>query len=129
MGATEGFLTFLFVTVALLVFVVWSGLRARRKVHLTTVAITVVTLATAIYYAEKLGELYDLDAAGAITPIHLTIAKATTLSYLVTVAFGFLTLRNPLLRRRHRAIAFFTLGLTLLAFVTGSWMILAAEKL
>lgn len=129
MGATEGFLTFLFTTVALLVFVVWSGLRARRKVHLTTVAFTVATLGLAIYYAEQLGELYDLDAAGAITPVHLTIAKLTTLSYLVTVVFGFLTLRNPALRRRHRAIAFFTLGMTLLAFVTGSWMILAAEKL
>ena len=124
-----GFVTFLLVTVALLGAVVVTGRAARRRAHLTLVAITVVSLGTTIWFAEKLGELYDLEAAGWITPVHLTLAKLTTLLYLAPVITGVMTLRNAVHRPKHRAMAWTVITMTLLTAATGTWMILASEPL
>ena len=41
-----------------------------------------VSLAITIYWAEQLGEEYDLETAGVITPIHLWMAKFTVAAWL-----------------------------------------------
>jgi hypothetical protein len=125
----RGFVLFLVLTVALLGVVVWTGLRARRRAHLASVAATVLALATTIVFAERMGAHYDLGQAGRITPVHLALAKLTTLAYLAPLATGLLTLRDPAWRRRHRLCAFAVVALTVATAVTGTWMILAAERL
>lgn len=124
-----GFPLFLFVTVALLGGVVWTGLRARRRLHLRLVAAAVVSLGFAIFFAERLGRLYDLESAGAIYPVHITIAKIATGSYLLPILTGMRTLKNPKHRKLHFWCAMAVLALTVLTAVTGTWMIFASEPL
>jgi hypothetical protein len=125
----QGFVVFLLVTVALLGATVTTGLKAKLRAHLPLVALTVASLGTAIYYAEQLGTLYDLDAAGAIKDVHLALAYTATLSYLAPLASGIATLRNRRHRKLHLKLALATVALTVLAAVTGTWMVLAAERL
>jgi hypothetical protein len=129
MTAERGFVAFLALTLVLLAAVVWSGLGARRRIHLPCVAATLAALGLTIWFAEQMGEHYDLAAAGAITPVHLFLAKLTTLAYLAPLVTGVLTLRNPAWRPRHRVCAFVVLALTVVTAVTGTWMLLAAERL
>jgi hypothetical protein len=129
MTSEIGFVAALAVTLALLAVVVTTGLRARRALHLVSVGLTLVALATTIFFAERMGDHYDLAAAGAITPVHLTIAKVTTVAYLAPLLTGLLTIRDPRWRPRHRVSAFVVLGLTVVTAATGTWMLLAAERL
>lgn len=129
MSAGVGFLLFLGVTLCCLTVAVITGRAARRKIHLRVVTLTVISLAVTIYYAEQLGKLYDLEAAGWIYPFHLLIAKVTASSYLVVVASGFATLKNTARRKTHSAIAYSVISLTVLTAITGTWMILAATPL
>jgi hypothetical protein len=124
-----GFPTFLVVTVLLLAAVVMTGLKARVRPHLVLVALALASLGTAIWYAEQLGDYYDLEAAGLITPVHLTLAKTTTVGYVLPLVTGILTLRNRRWRKRHLFCAVLILTLTLLTAVTGSWMVLVAPLL
>ena len=110
MSPEVGFVSMLLVTLAFLGAVVATGLRAQRKRHLVLVAGAVASLGVTIYYAEKLGGLYDLEAAGAITPVHLAMAKLTTLSYLLPIVTGIRTIRNPRTRPLHRKVAFVVLA-------------------
>lgn len=123
------FPVFLVLTVLLLVVVVATGVKGRIKPHLTFVVITVASLLTTIYYAEQLGTLYDLASAGRITPIHLALAKLATVAYLGPAISGWMTLRNRRHKTMHFRLAMVTLGLTVAAAVTGSWMILVATPL
>lgn len=129
MTATQGFIGFLVLTVVLLALVVVSGLKAKRRRHLTLVFFTVVSLAVTIYWAEQLGEEYDLESAGLITPVHLWMAKLTVAAYLLPVVTGLATLRDQRRRKLHGKVAFAVLALTLATFVTGLWMILASQPL
>lgn len=129
LNALTGFLVFLALTLALLGVVVVTGLKARRRVHLPAVALAVASLGVTIYYAERLGDGYDLEAAGWIYPVHLTIAKITTAAYLLPVITGIGTLRRPTRRPLHRKVAFLVLGLTVLTAVTGTAMVYLAEPL
>jgi len=129
MSPELGFVLFLLVTLALLGLVVATGLAARRRIHLTCVALAVASLGTTIYFAERMGHHYDLAAAGAITPIHLFLAKATTLAYLLPLTTGVLTIRNATWRPWHRRAAFLVLGATVATAVTGTWMLLASERI
>jgi hypothetical protein len=129
MSITTGFLFFLTLTVLLLIAVIITGFKAKRKVHLPLVAITVLSLCTAIYYAERLGTLYDLEASGRIYPIHLWIAKAATVSYILPLVSGFLTLKNPRMRVRHRWFAFLVVALTVAAAATGATMVWMSDPL
>lgn len=129
MHPTVGFPLFLVLTVALLGCDVWTGLRAKRRQHLTLVALTIVSLGIAIYFAEQLGELYDLEAAGRIYPVHLAIAKIATAAYLLPIVTGIRLLRGGRSRRLHLRVAMLAIALTVTTAVTGTWMILAAERL
>ena len=124
-----GFATFLLLTVALLGGVTITGLLAKRRIHLTLVALAVSSLGVTIYFAEQLGRLYNLDAAGWITPFHLGLAKLTTLAYLAPLITGLRTLKHPKWRPWHRACAFVVLTLTLATAATGAWMVASAEPL
>jgi hypothetical protein len=119
----------LLVTVALLGAAFVTGLRGRLAPHLVLVALTLASLGTTIYFAERLGELYDLDAAGAIKPLHLAIAKLATLAYLGPIVTGFMNLRDRRWQRLHFRVALAVAALTLLAAVTGTWMLLASPRL
>lgn len=126
---TATFLGFLVLTVALLGGVVATGTMGRVRPHLVLVAATLVSLATTIYWAERLGDEYDLASAGWVTTVHLFLAKLTTLAYLLPLATGLRTLRNRAHRPAHKLAAYVTLGLTLVTFVTGAAMLLLAERL
>ena len=82
-----------------------------------------------IYYAEKMGEFYDLEAAGWVYPFHLLIAKVTIASYLVVIGSGLATIKQSSRRRTHGRIAYSVIVLTVLTAITGTWMILAATPL
>lgn len=120
---------FLVLTVLLLAGVVVTGLTGRVKPHLTLVGLTLASLGLTIFYAAQLGELYDLDSAGAITPVHLMLAKIATFAYLAPAISGAMTLRNRAHKRLHFRLAMVVLGLTVAAAGTGLWMLLAAQPL
>ena len=129
MSPAIGFLLFLGVTLTGLTGAVITGRAARRKAHFCWVATAVVSLGVTIYYAEQLGKLYDLEAAGWIYPFHLLLAKVTTASYLVVIGSGLATLKNSSRRKTHGRIAYSVLVLTTMTAITGTWMILAASPL
>jgi hypothetical protein len=128
-SAGQAFVLSFGVTLLLLGGVVATGLRARRRLHLPLVAASVAALVVTIVCAKRLGEHFDLQSAGWITPFHLGLAKLATASYLLPLVTGILTLRNPRWRPRHRICACVTLALTVAAAVTGIWMIWLAEPL
>ncbi len=129
MTPAAGFLTFLCVTLVCLGGVVVTGRAAKRKAHLSWVAGAVVGLGVTIYFAEGLGERYDLEAAGWIYPFHLLFAKVTTGSYLVVVGSGVATIKQSSHRKTHSRIAYSVLFLTVLTAITGASMLLAATPL
>lgn len=123
------FVASLLVTLLLVVLALVTGRRARRRAHVRTVVAVFVSLLVTILCAERLGRSYDLAAAGTITPVHLTLAKITTLAFLGPVVTGLCLWRDPRWRPWHRRTVALALGLTSVALVTGTWMILAAEPL
>jgi|SRR5688572_7789267 len=129
MTAERGFVLFLALTLVLLAVVVWTGRRELRRAHLACVAATLAALGATIFFAERMGEHYDLASAGVITPVHLWLAKATTLAYLAPLATGVLTMRAERWRPCHRVCAYVVLALTVATACTGTWMLLAAERL
>jgi hypothetical protein len=129
MAPEIGFASALGVTVVLLVFVAWTGHRAKRRAHLVLVAAAVVALVTSIVFAKRLGAVYDLTSAGWITPFHLGLAKVTTACYLLPVVTGVATLRNARARPWHARTAWLVLALTVFTTVTGAWMLLASTRL
>jgi hypothetical protein len=129
MSAELGFVVFLFLTVLLLGAVALTGYLALRRVHLALVASAIASLVVTIYYAKQLADVYDLDSAGWITPVHLTLAKIATAAYLGPLITGVMTIRDAARLPLHRATAFVVLGLTLISAGTGAWMIFAAERI
>jgi hypothetical protein len=122
------FVLFLVLTLALLGAVVWSGFAGRRRTHLALVIGAVASLGVTIFFAEKLGESYDLATAGRITPIHLFIAKVTTLAYLLPIASGVRLWFRPGGRALHRVLAFTVLAMTLVTALTGTAMVLMSDR-
>ncbi|MEO0650035.1 MAG: hypothetical protein AAFZ65_05105 [Planctomycetota bacterium] len=129
MDPTTGFLFFLGLTVVLLGAVAWTGFTKRIALHIPLVVASVASLGGAIVFALRLGDLYDLESAGLITPVHLTLAKVATAAYVLPLVTGVQTMFDRERRHRHKQAAFIALGLTLAATATGAWMLLAAERL
>ena len=129
MSPAAGFVAFFLVTLAFLAGVVASGRKGARRVHVRLVAGAVLSLGITIFYAEQLGDRYDLESAGWITPFHLSIAKATTAAYLLPVFSGIRLWRRDSGRGLHRALAYAVLALTLATAASGTAMILSAEPL
>jgi hypothetical protein len=124
LSATGGFFFCLAATLFFLGCAVATGLKAKRKRHLASVACAVAMLGASIYSALKLGREYDIRAAGMITPIHLTLARVTTACYLLPVATGIRTIFVPSTRKLHRRMAFLVLSMTVLTAITGTIMLL-----
>jgi hypothetical protein len=127
LSPTAGFVGSLIVTLAFLGAAVLTGLKAQRRRHLASVAGAVLFLGVTIWFALAVGELYDLESAGLITPVHLTLARVTTVCYLLPAASGAWTIRDPRRRKLHAKLAFFVLAMTVLTAITGTWMLLAAD--
>ena len=127
MSPAYGFVLFLFVTLAFLGAVVVTGRQGRRRIHIGLVACALAGLGTTIYFAERLGEIYDVRTAGVITPIHLTLAKVTVLAYLLPIVTGVLTWRNIAWKPLHAKFAYTVLTLTVLTAVTGSVMLALSD--
>lgn len=130
MSPDLGFPLFLVVTVAFLIGAIITGFKARIPVHLTCVTCAVSSLVAAIWYAIQLGALYDLETAQPITDVHLMIAKFATFSFVLPLVTGIATLRKRSLqnRKRHLVCAMIAVVLTVLATVTGAWMLYLAER-
>ena len=129
MTDVQGFLAGLLATVALLLGVIVSGLREARRAHSPRVLFFFASPGLTIFYAERMGRALDLEAAGWITPVHLALAKGTTLAYVLPVVSGFLALSSERWKARHKVLAWLLVGLTLLTVATGAWMTLAAPRL
>jgi len=129
LSPAAGFVLFLLLTLVFIALAVLTGLRALRRAHVPAVAATCASLAVTIFFAERLGELYDLGAAGVVAPIHLTLAKVTTLAYLLPLATGVATILDARRRKLHRRMALCVIALTVLTAATGLTMILLAERL
>lgn len=129
MEIVTGFLLFLALTLVALGVTVISGFKARRKIHIPAVAVSVVLLLITIYYAEQLGTQYDLESAGAIYQVHLFFAYTSTPAYLLPIVTGLRTLKRPATLRWHKRCAFFVLLMTVLSAGTGTAMVLMADRL
>lgn len=128
-GAEIGFMAALLQTVLLLIAAAIAGRKRKIRGHVVLVACAVASLGVAIYFALQTGKLYDLEAAGAITPIHLGLARITTAFYLAPLITGPLAYRGKIDRRIHRALAWTAIVLTLAATGTGIAMIAGATRL
>jgi len=124
-----GFVAFLVVTLALLAGAILAGRRARRRRHLSLVAATFASLGATIYFAERLGEQFDLESAGWLYPFHLAVAKTAVLLYVLPVATGIATLRQARWRRWHARAAWAVVSFTVATAVSGTAMLLAARPL
>jgi hypothetical protein len=124
---TSAFAAAFLVTLALLGVVAWSGMRAKRRVHIPAVGVTVAALGVTIYYAYRLGDTLDLKSAGMITPIHLFLARLATLSIVITIGIGLRTLLVPTTLKLHKRAAWLSLSLVVLAAITGIVMVSLAH--
>ncbi|MEO6708214.1 MAG: hypothetical protein ABI054_11240 [Planctomycetota bacterium] len=129
MSPLVAFCTAVGFTVAFLTVVVITGLRGRITVHIPCVMATFLSLGTTIWFAIRLGTVYDLSSAGVITPIHRTIAVLAAVSYVLPVITGIRTLMSSVHRRAHFWAAMIVLTLTAAASVTGTLMLYWSEKL
>lgn len=124
-----GLTVFLLLTVALLALTVATGLRAKRRLHIPSVVLTVVSLGVTICFARELGELYDLEAGGWVTTAHLWTAKLTTACFVLPIASGWRTLKRPETRPLHRRLVVLVLTLVVATTVLGIAMMTLAEPL
>lgn len=127
MTPTLAFAAAFLVTLVLLAVVAWSGVRAKRRVHIPAVGLTTASLGVTIYYAYQLGHTLDLASAGVITPIHLTLARIATFAIVVAIVMGLVALRTPRLVRVHKRVAWIALSLVVLAAITGVIMVSLAS--
>ena len=116
-------------TLVLLGAVVFTGFKARRRMHISLVLATLASLGATIFLAIELGELYDLESAGLIYPVHRALALTAVVSFLLPVSTGLWTLRDASRRKLHRVAALVALTLTVATAVTGVWMISVSERL
>ena len=129
MSATAVFFLCLGATIVFLGCAVATGLEAKRKQHIASVACAVAMLGASIWAALRLGRVYDIHAAGAITPFHLMLARITTACYLLPIATGLRTIYVPKTRPLHRKLALLVLSMTVLTAITGTIMLLRSPPI
>ena len=129
MSPEYGFLGALLGTVAMLVGATITGRKRKIPVHIAFVTAAVTGLGIAIFFALKVGDIYDLEKAGMITPIHLALARVTTATYLWPLVTGPLVLRGKVRPRIHHFGAYMALFLTLASTITGMMMLYGAERI
>ena len=129
MDPRTGFVVSLVVTLVFLGSVVLNGFRARRRAHVTSVVLAVLSLLVTIYFAEQLGAMYDVKGTGWIYDTHMVLVYIATPAFLLPIATGLWTTKHPGARRVHRAMAILVLGLTVVAAATGALMMYSAERI
>ncbi len=129
MGPLGLFFGFLGLTVVLLLAAAWTGHHHKRRAHVLSVILAVAGLGAAIYYALKLGQLYDLEAAGWITTFHLNLARVTTAAFLIPIVLGVLTWRRMSWRRLHGRTGLIVIVATVVTAITGAIMLYLSEPL
>jgi len=129
MTPEAGFLAALLVTVGFLLGAAITGRKRIIRIHVRFVAGAVLSLGVAIFFALKVGERYDLEAAGWITPFHKALAKITTATYLWPLITGPLARSGKVRPSVHRLGAWLALGLTVASTVTGIIMLARATPL
>lgn len=127
MSPVTGFVLSFAFTIALLAAAVVAGFARKRTQHVVLVILAMVSLAWTINRALRLGRVYDLESAGPITPVHLTLAKATALFLILPVLAGMRLLRTGQGRVLHRELALAALALVVLATISGIVMMALAK--
>ena len=127
MGPHGAFFTCLGLTVVFLLSAAWTGHHHKLRAHIASVLLAVVGLGLAIYYALELGKIVDLDAAGWITPVHLGLARVTTLFFVVPIVLGLLTLRRMTWRKLHGRMGLIAIAATVLTTITGAVMLYLSD--
>lgn len=117
---TLGFWIALATTVALMVVSLVSGFRGRRRLHLVTGPLTMVSLVVAVVLTEQLVRKFVFPPDE--LAIHKVFAKAAGFSALPVVVTGLLLVKWPAMRPWHRlAVVLFVLA-SLVATGTGIWV-------
>jgi hypothetical protein len=120
MSAAAAFFTALFLTVALMLASLWTGLRRLRRLHLWFGPLTIASLAVAVVFAVRLGRSYAF-APGPMA-VHRVFAVLAGLLGVLLAATGLLLLRRPALRAWHRRCALTFAAAAICATATGLWI-------
>lgn len=107
-------------TVGLLAVTLWSGLCGRRRLHLVTGPVTMVSLGVAIWLTEELLRSYSFPEASLRT--HLWFAKSGGLLALPVIVTGVWTWRSEAGRRWHKLAVFVWVVAVLAATGSGLWL-------
>lgn len=127
MSPLTGFGVSFAVTLVFLGAVIATGKTRRIRPHIACVVAMLCALAWTIHEAYGVGEVYDLVSAGVVTPIHLTLAKVTTVAFLAPLVSGVSALYRPAARRVHAKIAWAVIALTVVCAITGVVMMMLAS--
>lgn len=120
MNTAAAFFTALFITVALMLAALWTGLRRHRRPHLWLGPLCVLGLVIAVLLALQLGREYAFPPGP--MSIHRVFATAAGLLGVLVALTGLLLLRRPGARIWHRRIVFGFVATALGATGTGLWM-------
>lgn len=128
MSPTSGFVACFASTLIFLALAVLAARAHRRGAHVVLVGCAGAALGVTIVFALRMGKVYDLHSAGIITPIHLTLAKVTTVAYLLPIVIGWRAWKNGGMLPLHKKLAWIVLAMTVLCAITGTIMILRSQR-
>jgi hypothetical protein len=113
---------FLGATLLMLLLVVWTAKRGKKRLHIQLALATLPVLYGAIYYAGAMDAFWDFP----LVPlrVHLSFAISATVLVCLVVVSGIFHLKGWVPKRVHARVAWTFLGLFLLASVTGVWIFL-----
>lgn len=117
---TTLFWSFFVLTLVALAISVVSGLRQVRRLHLAVAPISMVLLAVAIVFAERMAAVRSFPPDE--MAIHLWFAKSAAVLALGVVATGLFLWRNPKARRIHLVCVVLFLVAAVTASATGVWV-------
>ncbi len=120
------FLANLVLTVALLAATLWSGRKAKRRLHYRLVVFTVLSLIGAIVQAELFGRSFVFDPVRLNVHLFAAFAALATVPGVVWTGLRLRTRSGS--RASHQRWVGAFVGLVLLAVVTACWMFLDAES-
>ena len=106
--------------VVLLGVAAWAGKTGRRRLHFIFAPASVVALAIAIVFTEKLSRAYEFPEDE--MRIHLALAKTAAGLVVVTVLSGLLSIKNRKMLRWHKVSVLAAVLFILIATGTGLWV-------
>lgn len=115
---------FLGLSVAMLIAVWVTGLRAKRGLHLSCVIAMVIFLLATIYFAWSVGKLLQFPPDR--YAIHMPLARIAFYMLFAPVVTGSMHWFGKISRKAHLFAAILFTVMTLAAFATGAWMMMGA---